>query len=480
MLMKEERNHRLAFRGILLLTLVMVAACAGTRVAQVVPTATLPSALIDDIDAIVAEVLEATGVPSASIAVVHDGAISLTKAYGLARIESPMPAATTMRYAIGSISKQFTATAAAMLAEDGKLSLDDTVGRFFPEVTQASDITLRQLLSHTSGIRDYWPQDYVPPSMLEPITTHALLERFASQPLDFEPGSQYQYSNTGYVLAGAIVEKVSSQSLTDFLQVRVFTPLGMESVVDIDQASLTEGDPTGYQRFALGPAREAPDEGRGWLFAAGPLAMTAEDLGRWNAAFIDGEVPGAGVVRELTREIVLDSGVGTGYGLGVTIDLEGKRRVIGHGGEVSGFTATNLIYPEERIAVTVLSNQDAANASENIADEIVEILLAHNATANAATLDQVKAIFDGLRRGTLDRLLFTPNGNHYFSEVALADIKASLKRIGSVKDIKQTYEGPRGGFTTRVYSVETKKKTLHVVTRTDDDGKLEQYTVAVE
>jgi len=185
-------------------------------------------------------------------------------------------------------------------------------------------------------------------------------------------------------------------------------------------------------------------------------------------------------VRELTREIVLDSGVGTGYGLGVTIDLEGKRRVIGHGGEVSGFTATNLIYPEERIAVTVLSNQDAANASETIADEIVEILLAHNATANAATLDQVKAIFDGLRRGTVDRLLFTPNGNHYFSEGALADIKASLKRIGSVKDIKQTYEGPRGGFTTRVYSVETKKKTLHVVTRTDDDGKLEQYTVAVE
>lgn len=227
MLMKEERNHRLAFRGILLLTLVMVAACAGTRVAQVVPTATLPSALIDDIDAIVAEVLEATGVPSASIAVVHDGAIFLTKAYGLARIESPMPAATTMRYAIGSISKQFTATAAAMLAEDGKLSLDDTVGRFFPEVTQAGDITLRQLLAHTSGIRDYWPQDYVPPSMLEPITTHALLERFASQPLDFEPGSQYQYSNTGYVLAGAIVEKVSSQSLTDFLQVRVFTPLGL-------------------------------------------------------------------------------------------------------------------------------------------------------------------------------------------------------------------------------------------------------------
>lgn len=467
----------------LALAAVLVSAALGLTTGS--HAAELPQDLVDKIDALAAEVLDDTGVPSASLAVVHDGLFAYANAYGIARLEPETPATPAMRYPIGSISKQFTATAVALLAREDKLSLDDTVDRFFPDITRAGDITLRQLLSHTSGIRDYWPQDYVPAAMLEPITTAALIERFATEPLDFEPGSQYQYSNTGYVIAGAIVEKVSGQSLTAFLTENVFEPLGMKSVVDIDRESLAGTDPVGYQRFALGPARMAPDEGKGWLFAAGPLAMTAADLARWNAGLIasreaKGHVPGANILRELSREVLLDNGAGIGYGLGLSIDLHGKRRVIGHGGEVSGFTATNLVYPEERIAVAVLSNQDAANASESIAHQVAELLLQHDDAADAGTLDQVRAIYDGLRKGTIDRSLLTPNGSHYFSERALADIKASLKGVGKITDINRTYEGPRGGLITRIYSVETKKKTLHVVTRTAEDGKLEQYTVAVE
>lgn len=480
MLTNCDRKGTSARRGLILLQMALALTAVGTSAEQVSTGPALPQALVDQIDDLAGEILDDTGVPSASIAVVYDGALAWAKAYGLARIEPPMPATTSMRYAIGSISKQFTATAVAMLAEDDELSLDDTVDRFFPNVTRAGDITLRQLLSHTSGIRDYWPQDYVPPMMLEPITTEQLLERFATQPLDFEPGTQYQYSNTGYVLAGAIVEKVSGRSLTEFLEKRVFEPLGMKSVLDIDQVSLGEGNPQGYQRFALGPARAAPKEGRGWLFAAGPFAMTAGDLGRWNVALLGGEVPGRGVVRELTREIVLENGAGTGYALGLGINLQGRRRILRHGGEVSGFTATNLVYPEERLAVSVLCNQDAAEAHQTLAEKIAELLLAHRAGAGATGIERIEAVFEGLRRGKIDRSLLTANAEHYFSETALADIESSLRRIGRVKNIQQTFEGPRGGFMTRIYRLETRKRTLQVVTRTTADGKFEQYTVAVD
>jgi len=458
----------------------LLALLLSIAIAHAQAAAGLPPEIANEIDATVTEVLEETGVPSASVAIVHEGAIAWTKAYGLARLDPPTPATTTMRYPIGSISKQFTAAAVAMLAAEGKLSLDDRLADFFPDLTRAGDITLRQLLSHTAGIRDYWPQDYVPQTMLEPITTDELIDQWARQPLDFEPGTKYQYSNTGYVIAGAIVEKVSGEPLMEFLRERIFVPLGMDSVTDIDQGTLAPGDATGYQRFALGPPRLAPKEGKGWLFAAGPLAMTAADLAKWNLSLIEGNVPGAAVFDELTREVVLTNGVGTGYGLGLGVAREGDRRVVGHGGEVSGFTATNRVYPEERSAIIVLANQDAANAAPAIAKKIAELLFVSASPADAEMLERVSEILDGLRKGRLDRSLFTPNGNGYFSDAALDDIKTSLKRLGSPKEIEQVRQSLRGGLTTRVYRADFKKKTLEIVTRAAADGKLEQYTLSVE
>ena len=157
------------------------------------------------VDSIARQVLQATGAPSASVAVVQDGRLVYAQAYGSAQLEPPVAARAEMRYSIGSISKQFTATAVLMLAEDGKLSLDDKVARYLPQLTRAGDVTIRQLLSHTSGYRDYWPQDYVPPFMLQPVTAERILDQWARKPLDFEPGAQWQYSNTGYVIAGLIV-----------------------------------------------------------------------------------------------------------------------------------------------------------------------------------------------------------------------------------------------------------------------------------
>src|ERR1043165_7999975 len=194
--------------------------------------------LADDLpasgDKAVGEILAKTGAPSASVAVVRDGKLVYANAYGLARLEPKTPATPQMRYSIGSISKQFTAAAILMLAEEGKLSLDDKVVRWLPELTRAKDVTIRQLLSMTSGYQDFWPQDYVMPGMLEPATPRQITGTWAKKPLDFEPGTRWQYSNTNYVIAGMIFERAAGMPLVDFLRQRVFAPLQMTSVFHPD------------------------------------------------------------------------------------------------------------------------------------------------------------------------------------------------------------------------------------------------------
>ena len=187
----------------------------------------LAAELRANIDDIVHKVLATTGVPSASLAVVKDGKIAYLQAYGDARLDPRTPASPEMRYSIGSISKQFTAAAILMLAEEGKLSLDDPVSKYVSGLTRGNEVTIRELLSHTSGYQDYWPQDYVMPMMLKPVTPEEILDRWGRIPLDFDPGTKWQYSNTNYVIAGVIVEKVSGMPLWTLLGKRVFTPLGM-------------------------------------------------------------------------------------------------------------------------------------------------------------------------------------------------------------------------------------------------------------
>ena len=196
------------------------------------------------IDRIAAQVLEATGVPSASIAVVQHGKLVYTHAYGFARLASgsdpAVPATPYMRYSIGSISKQFTAAAILILQEQGKLSIDDPVGKFIPGLTRGNEVTIHQILSHTSGYQDYWPEDYVMTPMLAPESAQQILDTWAKKPLDFEPGTQWQYSNTNYVIAGRVVETLTGQPLMDLLTGRIFRPLGMTSVWNSDQAKLTQ------------------------------------------------------------------------------------------------------------------------------------------------------------------------------------------------------------------------------------------------
>src|SRR5512146_2130486 len=429
-------------------------------VASAAAQSSVPASTRAQIDSAARAVLAATGAPSASIAVVRDGAIVYTNAYGSARLDPRTPATASMRYSIGSISKQFTATAILLLAEQGKLSLDDPVSRFLPELTRANQVTIRELLSHTSGYQDYWPQDYVIPMMLEPTTAQKLLDGWARKPLDFDPGTKWQYSNTNYVIAGLIVEKASGMPLLTFLAERVFKPLGMEEVVNIDQQRLAATDPAGYMRYALGPPRPAPKEGQGWLFAAGELAMSAPDLARWDIGMLEQRLLKPASYKEMQTEVRLQNGLGTRYGLGVDVTSEADHRALEHGGEVSGFTSENIVFPDDHAAIVVLTNQDAAMAAGQIARRIAPLLFQDAHVAEKE--QQARKIFAALQRGQLDRSLFTANANSYFTPQALQDFASSLGPLGEPRTFTQASQGLRGGMSFRRYTITFTNQALSV------------------
>jgi len=468
---------RRAISGSACLLATLILACPW---AKANPQTQLTPEMQQKIDKVAVDALAKTGVPSASVAVVKDGQVAYLRAYGNARLDPTTPAKPEMRYSIGSISKQFTAAAILLLQEQGKLALDDKVGKFIPGLTRANEVSIRQILSHTSGYQDYWPQDYVMPLMLQPVSAQKILDTWARKPLDFEPGTKWQYSNTNFVIAGLIVEKVSGEPLLQFLRRKIFTPLNMKSVADTDKAKLGDTDPTGYLRFALGPPRPAPKEGSGWLFAAGELAMPAEDLAKWDISIINQSLLKPASYREFETEVLLKNGLGTRYGLGVDVRSDFGHRSLSHGGEVSGFTSENVVFPDERAAVVVLTNQDAADASGAIAKGIAPLLLASDDPATPEKLAQARKIFEGLQHGAIDRSLFTDNANFYFSEQALKDFASSLGPLGIPEEFIQIRQALRGGMKLRVYAIKFPKTQLSAWTYEMPDGKLEQYQVAAQ
>ncbi len=442
------------------------------------PSQAQPALPESAIDQAAKKVLSETGVPSASIAVVRNGNIYV-KAYGDARLNPKTPASPEMRYKIASNSKQIAAAAILLLAEEHRLSLDDKVSRFLPRLTRSNEVTLRQLLSHTSGYEDYYPLDYVAPFMALDTTPRQIVDQWATKPLNFDPGTKWQYSNTNYVIIGQIVEKLTGKPLIDFLRSRIFAPLGMHSVIDVTREQWGGSDPAGYAQFALAPAHEAAPEGNGWLFAAGELAMTARDLALWDGSLIEGKILKPESLKALTTEVRLKDGAGTHYAFGLSVSTTalGKRRW-SHSGGASGFVSRNTIFPDDRASVTVLTNGEG-DAAGAIARGIEELLFAPAADPGAASaLDGAKKLFTGLQDGKLDRSLITGDLSAYFSDEAIAGFAASLKPLGPPERFTEVGHDERGGMTSREFSVRTASKSLLISAFLTTEGKFAQFLVS--
>ena len=432
------------------------------------------------VDKIVTDSLASTGTPSASIAIVRGGQIVFARAYGKQSETMPVPN-DDAPYQIASNSKQFAAAAILLLQDEGKLSLDDKVSKYIPDITGADTITIRQLLSHTAGLQDYWPQDYSFKDMATPVSPRQILDRWAKKPLDFTPGTQWQYSNTGYVVAGLIVEKVSGRPLLDFLQARIMKPLGIKAY-DQDLA-IGNGFPQGYGRAALGPVRPVTPAARGWLYAAGELSMSARDLAKWDVARIDRAIltPHDWTLQE--TPVRLADGSNPGYGLGVSIGTAGGRRFIDHGGEAVGFLSQNTIYPDDKAAIVVLTNTWSSDAQTAITAAIAKAVLPPPSVdaADTAALAHARMLFDQLRTGTLDRTLLTDDANYYFTDVTLADYKTSLAAFGAPTAFTALgHARLRGGYVNRNYRITIGSKSFVAITYAEpgDTGRYEQFLVS--
>jgi len=459
------------------------ALAAALLIATPVAAQQLTPAETVQVDTIVADALKSSGVPSASVAIVRDGKIVFARAYG---DQGPGMKATSLaaKYQIASISKQFTAAAILLLEDEGKLSLDDKVSKWVPDITDADQITIRQLLSHTAGIQDYWPQDYDFAAMSKPVTPQQILDRWAKKPLDFQPGTAWQYSNTGYVVAGMIIEKASGMKLLDYLKAKIFKPLGIDAM-DQDYA-VGKGFPQGNHRFALGPVRPARPAAHGWLWAAGELAMSASDLAKWDIARIDRKILSPEDWETQETSITLSSGADTHYGLGVSVGNRAGDRTVEHGGEAVGFLSDNFVMPGKRFAVVALVNADFGGAQDAITGGITDLLQPVAPPVPVMTADQhrdvlARQLFDQLRSGTLDRATLTENASYYFTPQATEDYHSSLAPLGD--PVSFTALGKprlRGGFVNRNYAIGfANGQKLIAITYAEPgpNGKFEQFLI---
>jgi CubicO group peptidase (beta-lactamase class C family) len=476
-----------------------------------IPAQQLPPDTAAKVAAIAQKVLADTGVPSASIGIVQNNHIVYTHAFGLARVTPSLTAEASMAYPIGSISKQFTATAVLILQQQGKLSLQDPVSKFFPELTRAKDVKIINLLTHTSGYQDYAPQDYTIPAWKLPGNPLAIVRDFAGKPLDFDPGTQWQYSNTNFVLAALIVQKVSGEPFAKFLQDNVLKPAGLEGVLNLntDQSKL---EVTGYMRYALAPISPAALEAPGWYFGDGDLAMPVSQLLKWDLTIMNQSLLTPASYKEMETPFTLANGKDSHYGLGVEIFNFDGRKVIAHSGEVGGFVAENIFFPDDHAAIAVLTNQEASEAASEIAKEIAPLLLTKSAeapaSANSATpppaepashpptastttaaadpakttadafAPHLQTILTGLQKGNIDRSLFTADCNDYFDATALADYHSSLSPLGAITSVTTGHPSLRGGMTFSSYRVAFSGGTTVLVTvYLEPNGKIEQLLV---
>jgi CubicO group peptidase (beta-lactamase class C family) len=444
----------------------------------------LTPADVSQIDQLVAKTLADTGVPSVEIAIVRNGKLVLDKAYGKAN--EGLPARPDLPYQIASNSKQFTAMALLLLRDEGKLSLDDPVSKYIPGITEGDRITIRELLSHESGLQDFWPQDYSFADMEQATTPQHIVDKWAKKPLDFQPGTRWQYSNTGYVVAGMIAEKVSGEPLLTYLHRKIFDPLGMKSVMDQDDTN-TPAFPAGYKRNALGPVRVAQQPGRGWLYAAGELSMTAADIAKWDIARMNRSLIPARDWVEQETPVLRSDGRTNGYGLGVYNHYARERHVIDHGGEAVGFLTQNTVYPDTKDAIVVFTNADFSGATGTLTSGIEKIVLNSPEPALANETDRaadVRSVYDMIVSGQVDRSKLTDNLNYYFNPTTLGDYRTSLAPLGAPTSIESL--GPprlRGGFVNRNFTIHYaagKDLTLITYAEPGANGRWEQFMIMPE
>ncbi|HJQ66665.1 MAG TPA: serine hydrolase domain-containing protein [Gemmatimonadales bacterium] len=333
-------------------------------------------ALVTRIDSMATTALAQWPAVGLSIAVVRGRDTITMKGYGRADLEQEVPATAQTVYRIGSITKQFTAVAILQLMEQGKLSLDDTIQRFLPDYhAQGHHITIRHLLTHTSGIKSYtglgpeWER-----RMRLDLPHDSLVAMFEDKPFDFEPGARFLYNNSGYYLLGMIIERITGQAYGRYLEQHEFRPLGLKATLYCDDRPLVAHRAAGYERDSGGFVNASPLS-MTQPYSAGALCSTVGDLVAWQRALVAHRLISAASGTMMATSATLNDGSQTRYGFGLAIATLGPHRKIGHGGGINGFLTALDYYPDDSLTVVVLANSESAKPGR-LAEDIARLVLA--------------------------------------------------------------------------------------------------------
>jgi D-alanyl-D-alanine carboxypeptidase len=448
----------------------------------------------------VADLVKSRGLVGLSLVVVENGETVLAEGFGTRSLATGEPVTADTMFAIGSITKQFTAASILLLAEDGRLDVMDKVAKYYPGLTRAGDITLLDLMNHVSGYPDFYPLDFVDRPMMKPIAVDEVIRRFGTRPLDFEPGSRYSYSNTGYLILGRIVEKTSGEPYGTFLARRILKPLGLTHTA-------YEPDPhgpdcaRGHISFWLGAPEEVPLEGKGWVAAAGALFSTPTDLAAWDAALTGGKVLKAESFELMTTARRLKGGGTSNYGCGLSLGERAGTKILSHNGTVNGFYALNFVVPSNRSAIVLFSNLATYSDVNVVYNQLVALLLLAGGkppapapeakdkpkppapatgvptVAGPAVADVVKSFFQALQNGRVDRGALGEEFNFFLKDDIIPAAAARLKPYGEPTGAEVESIGERGGMEVSTTRLEFKSGVLKVLMYRTPDGKIQQLFI---
>lgn len=349
--------------------LLLAAGCAGAT-PRATASASSPAPDARAVDSLMAKYDRPDG-PGASVVVIHDGKVAYIRSYGLANVEEHVPATPETDYRLASLTKQFTATAIMLLVQDGKLKYDDRVIDLLPGFpAYGRDITVRHLLTHTSGLWAY--EDFVPDTATVQVKDRDVLELIGrADSTYFAPGSAFRYSNSGYAVLALIVERVSGEPFARFLHDRIFAPLGMNGSVAYERGvSTVPNRAFGYTRRGGGFVR-TDQSSTSAVLGDGGIYTSVADLVKWDRALETHKLVSAGAREQSWTPYVLSDGEPTHYGFGWFVDQDRGRKRLTHNGETRGFTNAILRYPAERLSVIVLTNTTNSapwDAAQRIAD----------------------------------------------------------------------------------------------------------------
>jgi CubicO group peptidase (beta-lactamase class C family) len=440
-----------------------------------VPSPAQDAAVAVKVDEFIKAEMQKQKIPGVSVAVVRGGEVVLARGYGYANVEHQVAVKPETFFQSGSMGKQFTATAVMMLVEEGKINLDEKIGKYLGEVPESwRNITVRHLLTHTGGLTDY-PPDF---DFRRDYTEDELLKRAEAIPVAFAPGEKWQYSNMGYVTLGILIGKVTGKFYGEFLRERIFQPLGMSARI-INEADIIPNRAAGY-RLVKGELKNQE-----WVSptlnttADGSLYLTAPDVAKWDAALYGEKLLKRASLEQMWTPVKLNDGQNAPYGFGWFLGEANGHRLIEHGGAWQGFKSDIARYVDDKLTVIVFANLLQANP-EKLAHGVAAIynpsLLPTPVKAIEDKEPQVAALAKDLLQktaaGTLDPELFTTKARAVIFPDRAKLAGDFLKSLGTLNTIELIERRDDGELRVHLYRIAYKEATLFFTLTLDKEGKV--------